>query len=131
MGTLFDRSRGFPRTAPRLATPRVPSRNDLLVERERLAREEREAATRLDKLRGELDELSNQLGAAGPAPLRESERDPALWMINQDRSRRGLSPLTELPPSPPQPKRGGTDRCSRDGEGDRCRRPACQRRGRR
>jgi hypothetical protein len=107
MGTLFDRSRRFPTTAPRLATPRVPTRNDLLALRERLAREEREAAARLDKLRGELDELSNQLGVAGPAPMRESERNPALWMINQDRSRRGLPPLAEVPPGPAQPKRGG------------------------
>jgi hypothetical protein len=99
MGDLFDRSRRFPIAAPRLATPRVSSRNDLLAERERLAREEREAAARLDKLRAELDELSNQLGVA-----RESERDPALWMVNQDRSRRGLPPLTKLEPSVPQPK---------------------------
>jgi hypothetical protein len=75
-----------------------------LAERERLSREERLAAQRLDKLRGELDELSNQLGIAGPAPLRESEKDPALWMINQDRSRRGLPPLAEVPPGAPQPK---------------------------
>jgi hypothetical protein len=51
-----------------------------------------------------LDELSNQLGVAGPAPVRESEKNPALWMINQDRARRGLAPLTELPPAVPQPK---------------------------
>jgi hypothetical protein len=103
----FDRSRRFPLAAPRLVAPRPPGRNDLLAERERLARQEREASARLDKLRGELDEVSNQLGVAGPAPVRESERDPALWMVNQDRSRRGLPPLTDLPPGPPQPKRGG------------------------
>jgi hypothetical protein len=94
----------FPKAAPKPATPRVLSRNDLLAERERLAREERETAARLDKLRGELDELSNQLGVAAPAPVRESEKNPALWMINQDRSRRGLPPLAEVPPGPPQPK---------------------------
>jgi hypothetical protein len=70
MGTLFDRSRRFPTTAPRLATPRVLSRNDLLAERERLAREEREATARVDKLRGRLDDISNQLGIAGPVPVR-------------------------------------------------------------
>jgi hypothetical protein len=101
MATLFPR---FPRTAPRLATPRPPDRNSMLAERERLAREERLAAQRLDKVRSELDELSNQLGVAGPTPMRESERDPALWMVNQDRSRRGLPPLTKLEPSVPQPK---------------------------
>jgi hypothetical protein len=87
----------------RLATPRVLSRNDLLAERERLAREERQASQRLDALRGQLDELSNKLGVA----QRESERDPALWMTNQARAHQGLPPLKELPPGPPQPKRGG------------------------
>jgi hypothetical protein len=102
MATLFPR---FPRTAPRLATPR-PTRTDLLAARERLARQEREASARLDKLRGELDELSNQLGVAAPGtPMRESERDPALWMTNQARARQGL--LTALPPGVPQPKREG------------------------
>jgi hypothetical protein len=104
MGNLFDRSHRFRLAAPRLATPRVLTRNDLLALRERLSVEERAAAARLDKVRGELDELSNQLGVAGPAPVRESERDPALWMVNQDRSRRGLPPLTKLVPSVPQPK---------------------------
>jgi hypothetical protein len=107
MSTLFDRSRRFPTTAPRLATPRPPDRNSMLAERERLSREERLAAQRLDQVRSELDELSNQLGVARPAPVRESERDPALWMVNQDRSRRGLPPLTKLEPGPAQPKRGG------------------------
>jgi hypothetical protein len=102
MASLFDRPSRF--AAPRLATPRVPTRNDLLAERERLARQEREAAARLDKLRGELDELSNQLGVAAPAPMRLSETNPALWMTNEARARQGLPPLTELPPGPPQPK---------------------------
>jgi hypothetical protein len=107
MATLFDRPSRFPTVAPKLATPRVPTRNELLAARERLAREESEASARLDRVRGELDELSNRLGVAAPAPVRESEKNPALWMINEDRSRRGLPPLKELPWSPPQPKRGG------------------------
>jgi hypothetical protein len=109
MATLFDRPSRFPTTAPRLATPRVSSRTELLATRERLAIEEGSVSARLDRLRGELDELSNQLGVAGPAPLRESERDPALSMVNQDRSRRGLPPLTKLEPAVPQPKRGPID----------------------
>jgi hypothetical protein len=103
MASLFDRPSRFPRTAPRLATPRVPT--DMLARREQLAIEERAAAARLDALRGELDELSNQLGVAGPAPLSEAQREAgALWMVNQDRAHRGLPPLTVLPWSPPQPK---------------------------
>jgi hypothetical protein len=103
---VFDRRPPrFPVLAtPRVGAPRVINRNDLLAERERLAREERLASERLDKVRGELDEVSNQLGVAGPAPVRESERNPALWMANEARARQGLPPLTELPPSVPQPK---------------------------
>jgi hypothetical protein len=98
----FDRSRRFPIAAL--------SRNDLLAARERLAREECEAEGRLNKLRGELDDIANQLGGEAPgAPLRESERNPALWMVNQDRAHRGLPPLTELPPGPPQAKREKID----------------------
>jgi hypothetical protein len=94
--------------APRLVAPRPPARNDLVAERERLAREERLASERLDKVRGELDEVSNQLGGASPGTTaRDSEGDPALWMVNQDRSRRGLPPLAKLEPGAPQPKRGG------------------------
>jgi hypothetical protein len=106
---VFDRRPPrFPFAAPRLATPRAPTRNDLVAEQARLAREERLASERLDRLRGQLDEIGNQLGGAAPGTtLRESERDPALWMVNQDRSRRGLPPLTKLEPGAPQPERGG------------------------
>ena len=125
MASLFDRPSRF--AAPRLATPRVPTRNDLLAERERLARQEREAAARLDKLRGELDELSNQLGVAGPAPMRHPSPIPRLWMVNQDRARRGLPPLTELPALRAAAEARRTDRCRRNGQGDRRRRQACER----
>jgi hypothetical protein len=101
MATLFDRPSRFGKVPPKLATPRVPSRNDLLAERERLAREEREAAARLDGLRDRLDEIGNRLAEPPPPP----EKDPAaLFMVNHIRARQGLPPLTELPPMPPQPK---------------------------
>jgi hypothetical protein len=80
------------------------------------------------RLRGELDDISNQLAGSEPgAPVRESERNPALWMTNEARAHQGLPPLTEL--ARRSRSVGGADRYSRDGEGHRSCRASREGRG--
>jgi hypothetical protein len=110
---------------PLLAAPRTMTRNDAIARREALAREEARLSQRIDALRGEMDDLSNQLHGGGPSPpipprpspppgqpppppgLRETKSLTTIEFINAGRRAQNLPPLTanDIIEGPPQPQR--------------------------
>jgi hypothetical protein len=93
---VFRRFRSVSGVSPLMAAlPRVPSRTNLLAERERLAIEERRAVERVEQLRSRLDDLSNALDRPGPSSAQPIERRPqavALAIVNAGRRARNEPP---------------------------------------
>jgi hypothetical protein len=95
---------------PLLATPRVPTRNDMIARREALAAEERRVLARVEQLRSQMDDLSNALDRPSP-PSTAQPNEPRphaapLAIVNAGRKARNLPLLTErdIERGPEQPK---------------------------